>query len=176
MSDAHQRTSAGTDGLVFRQSDCSCGAILDDRRGQAYNEEAFEYFLTMERKRSVRSRHPFLILLIDLREESGGSAHIDAAGARTLFSGLLARLRRSDLVGWQRTDRVIGAVLPEVRPERTTEAIRVVRQRLEQALVDELPADLALLLRVRVHLQPAPERIVSDSPNVFQPDTIQGER
>src|SRR2546422_1060554 len=44
------------------------------RLGQAYNEQAFRYFLAIERKRSERSGHPFLLLLVDLKEQEGASA------------------------------------------------------------------------------------------------------
>src|SRR5262245_25039076 len=46
--------------------------------GPVYNEEAFRYFLQIERKRASRSNNRFLLLLVDLEREPGQSAHLDA--------------------------------------------------------------------------------------------------
>src|SRR2546427_798692 len=42
----------------------SYGVALEGRLGQAYNEEAFRYFLEIERKRAARARRPVRLLLL----------------------------------------------------------------------------------------------------------------
>jgi hypothetical protein len=146
---------------------CSCGVTLDDRLGQAYNEEGFHYLLTIELKRSERSGRPFLLLLVDLREQPGGSARIDRAVAATLFSSLCRCLRETDFVGWYRVEYVVGAVLTECRAGARTQVSRLVRHRLTAALADLLSMDIARRLRVRVYQQPAPESVVSGRPTAL---------
>src|SRR2546427_11929887 len=93
---------------------CLSGVALEGRLGHAYNEEAFRYFLAIERKRSERSNRPFLLLLVDLKKQQGMTARIDADVAARLFSGLWLCLRETDCVGWFREGRVAGALLTQL--------------------------------------------------------------
>src|SRR4029453_4452403 len=70
--------------------------------GQAYNEEAFRYFLEIERKRSEASGRPLLLLLVDLVSQSGFDAApgIDHTTADRVLSALALSLRETDFVGW----------------------------------------------------------------------------
>ena len=140
---------------------CSCGVALEGRLGQAYNEQAFRYFLAIERKRSERSGCPFLLLLVDLKEQSGVSVRIDPMVALTLFSALWLCLRETDCVGWYREERVAGAVLTELGDRRPTEVCRLVGQRVSGVLCEGLPSNVAHRLHVRVYHHPGSERIDS---------------
>src|SRR4029077_18030827 len=86
---------------------------LEGRFGQAYNEEAFRYFLLIERKRAERARRPVLLLLLDLRGPPG-RVRIEPGRATKLCSCRCRCLRETDVVGWCREDRVVGAVLTQV--------------------------------------------------------------
>jgi hypothetical protein len=134
------------------------GVALDGRFGQAYNEEAFRYFLQLERKRAARARRPVLLLLLDLREPSQ-RVPIDPALASKLFDCLCGCLRETDVVGWYREDRVAAAVLTQVDGVGLPpEATAVIRQRVGSALRECLSADVARNLRVRVYqLRPVPK-------------------
>ncbi|PYR23851.1 MAG: hypothetical protein DMF98_17590 [Acidobacteria bacterium] len=136
----------------------SHGVALEGRRSQAYDEEAFRYFLAIERKRSERSGRPFLLLLVDLKEQPGVGARIHPAVAGKLFSGLWLQLRDSDFVGWYREERVAGAVLTELGDGPRADVSHAFGQRVTQALCARLPADLASRLRVRAYHHAEPER------------------
>jgi hypothetical protein len=136
----------------------SYGVSLEGRLGQAYNEDAFRYFLEIERKRAARAHRPVLLLLLDLREQPSTSRRIDPMLAAKLFSGLWNCLRETDVVGWYREDRVVGAVLTQVEDGHQdlsrSEVTRVTRERVSAALRQDLSADVMHRLRVRVyHLQ-----------------------
>ena len=133
---------------------CSCGVALEGRLGQAYNEQAFRYFLAIERKRSERSGCPFLLLLVDLKEQSGVTVRIDPMVAPKLFSALWLCLRETDCVGWYREERVAGAVLTELGDRHPTEVCRLIGQRVSGALSEGLPANVAHRLQVRVYQHP----------------------
>jgi hypothetical protein len=132
---------------------CSSGVSLEGRLGQAYNEEAFQYFLAIERTRSERSGRPFLLLLVDLVEQPGVSARIDPMVAPKLFSALWLCLRESDFIGWYREERVAGAVLTELGDGPATEVSCLVGQKIGRVLRERLPSDVARRLRVRVGLR-----------------------
>ena len=133
---------------------CLCGVALEGRLGQAYNEKAFRYFLAIERKRSERWGCPFLLLLVDLKEQEGVSARIDSMVASSLFSTLWLCLRETDFVGWYGEERIAGAVLVDLGDGRPPEVSRLIGQRVSEMLCERLPSDVARRLRVRIYQHP----------------------
>jgi hypothetical protein len=129
----------------------SYGVVLEERLGQAYNEQAFRYFLDIERKRAARAQRPVLLLLLSAKEPLATGADMAPVLAARLFSGLCRCLRETDVVGWYREDRVPGAILTQVEDGLRPEATREIRQRITRALCDGLTADVARRLRVRVY-------------------------
>ncbi len=130
--------------------DCSCGLALEDRSGQAYNEQAFRHFLTIERKRAARASRSFLLLLVSLRKEPGLSVTITAKAASRLFSGLALAVREVDFIGWYRQERVAGAVLTQGLGMPEPAAVRAIAERVTRVLGQRLSRREAQRLRVRV--------------------------
>jgi hypothetical protein len=135
----------------------ACGAALEGRTGQAYNEEAFRYFLAVERKRSERSRRSFLLLLVSIKKRSGVSGPIRPAVGTSIFSGLWLGVREVDFIGWFREGRVAGAVLTQGADPIAPDVSRRISQRLTETLRGRVPANVARRLHVRV-LQLRPTR------------------
>lgn len=138
---------------------CLAGVALEGRLGHAYNEQAFRYLLTIERKRSERSGCPFLLLLIDLKEQEGASTPLDAMVTSKLISNLWPCLRETDFVGWYHKERVAGAVLTELRNGRAMEVSSLIGKRVSARLYERLSSDVARRLRVRIYQHPELERI-----------------
>jgi hypothetical protein len=128
---------------------------MGDRLGQAYNEDAFRYFLEIERKRAARLDRPCLLLLVGLKGPKP-NVRISQVLAAKLFSSLWLSLRETDVIGWYREDRVAGAVLTQLadgppQPE-------VIRERVTGALCERLRSDLARRFEVHVYqLKPRPK-------------------
>jgi hypothetical protein len=129
----------------------SYGVALDSRLGQAYNEEAFRYFLDIERRRAARARRPVVLLLMDVKEPSVPGADIDPLLAAKLFSGLLLCLRETDVIGWYHEDRIVGAVLNQLDSAPGPNVPLAIRQRVSGAIRTGLPLEIADRLRVRVY-------------------------
>jgi hypothetical protein len=130
----------------------SCGFALQDGSGGAYNEEAFQYFLEIERKRSELSNRPFLLMLIEFnRRPPGFNPEMDVVTAGSLFSILRQSLRETDFVGWYREGRVAGAVLTQHREPDRDDLSDVVRRRVADALERRFPPDQPRRLQVRVY-------------------------
>ena len=139
---------------------CSCGVALESRLGRAYNEEAFRYFLNVERKRAEHSQRPFLLVLVSLKPRRGARTGISDTAAERVFSGLWMSVREVDFVGWLRTDRVAGAVLTQGHLLAATDIPRSVGERVSETLVTHVPKELAGRLHVRV-LELRPRRQVT---------------
>jgi hypothetical protein len=131
-----------------------CALAFESRFAQAYNEEAFLYFLEIERRRAELSGLQFLLLLIDLKKQPGMSPRMNGA-ADKLFSALATCVRETDFIGWYHEGTVAGAVLTQHADTPMREVPDVVNQRISAALRDGLPREMALRLRVTVHQLPA---------------------
>jgi GGDEF domain-containing protein len=143
---------AAANARYLEQSDLqAAGFALQDGPVHAYNEEAFQYFLEMERKRSELSNRPFLLMLVDFHKHP----RIDAVTAETLFSVLSRCLRETDFIGWYREGRVAGAVLTQHGETEADDLSKGVRQRIGGALREGLPSTLAPHLQARVYQIPA---------------------
>jgi len=143
QSEASARVAEGSD----REAR---GFALQDGPCDAYNEEAFQYFLEIERKRSELSNRSFLLMLVDFNKHP----RIDGMTADKLFSVLSLCLRETDFIGWYREGRVAGAVLTQHGEADGDDLSEVVRGRIEGALREHLPADLARQLQARVYQIP----------------------
>jgi hypothetical protein len=123
--------------------------------GPVYDEQAFRYFLDIERKRSERSRRPFLLLLVDLEDRSGSNGFIDPAVAAKLFEGLRQCVRETDFVGWFSEGRVAGAVLTQYSNLAGTDVATVVDERVREVLGSSVPMQIARSLRMRAYWIPS---------------------
>jgi hypothetical protein len=131
---------------------------LDCPPGTEYHEDAFLYFLDIERARAGRSNHDLRLLVATLEPIPGRPVPIPPASASRLFESLRRSLRETDVTGWYRQGRVAGAVLSaraDVPGPRMTGAIE---QRVGDRIRQRLPAKVARGLRVRV-IQLGPQRI-----------------
>jgi hypothetical protein len=126
----------------------------EGRLGESYNEEAFQYFLEIERKRAQRSGRPFLLLLADLKNQPGKSALLGRPLASKLFAALWLCLRETDFVGWYREGRVAGAVLTQRAELRHAHMSQQILERITRVLDERLPRDVAARLQVRIYQPP----------------------
>jgi hypothetical protein len=129
----------------------SRGVALGSRLGQAYGEESFLYFLAAERKRSERSGRPFLLLLVDVKDQPDVSVRIDPTLGAKIFSRLRLCLRETDFVGWYREERVAAAVLTQLEAGSLAEGCSEIDQRVNAMLREGLPPHLARNLRVHIY-------------------------
>jgi hypothetical protein len=129
---------------------CTCGiAISGD--STIYNEEAFQVLLEIERKRFDASAQPFVLVLIDAASPAGQGIAMTAATATKVFATLTHTLRDTDVIGWYRKDRIIGAVLTHLGEAPMADTIAQMKARITRALVGHVPHDVARALKVRLY-------------------------
>jgi hypothetical protein len=137
-------------------------ALAHKRRlGHVYNEEAFQYFLEIERKRADHSGRPCLLLLADLKNQPGESALMSRPLASKLFAAMWLCLRETDFVGWYREDRVAGAVLTQGAELPDAEISQQVLERITRVLNERLPRDVA---RLQVWISQLPDMLSGRKP------------
>ncbi|HKT81517.1 MAG TPA: hypothetical protein VJP86_14925 [Vicinamibacterales bacterium] len=130
-------------------------ALTLDAACGAYNEDAFRYFLEIERRRAEASGRPLLLLLVDLKKQSEPESVIPGAIADRVFSSLALSLRDTDFFGWYREGVVAGAVLTQHAETSDTSIADVAAQRVSSALRSALPAHVSIRVQVRVYHVPS---------------------
>ena len=113
------------------QGRCSCALTLAGY-GEAYNEEAFHFLLSIERKRYERSNRPFALALIELESKSGQSDRMHPAISACVFDGLTRSLRETDVIGWYREGRIVGAMLTQLGDGAPADVSRELTARMTQ--------------------------------------------
>jgi hypothetical protein len=121
-----------------------------DQDYEAYHEEAFRHFLTIERKRAERSGRSMLLLLVEFQAERDGDSLMNASVAAKLFSALTACVREIDFIGWYRTDRIAGAVLTQGPDSPAPDVSQQIGDRVAQALSERLPSSVRHRIQVRI--------------------------
>lgn len=129
---------------------CTCG-LAQAGSAQVYNEEAFRFLLDIERKRFEASSQPFVLVLVDLMRRVGHTDRMPAAAAAKIFASLTCTLRDTDVIGWYREDRVIGAILTHLGAGPVAATTRQMSARLTRALSSQLPDDVGQRLKVRLY-------------------------
>lgn len=130
--------------------DVDVDVALDCRPGKEYDEDAFLYFLAVERSLADRSDHALRLLLVSIEEFPGRPLSMAKATAARLFDALRLSLRETDVIGWYRQDRVAGAVLRARADPAGSDMSRVIRQRVNEGLRRCLPSAVVRSLRVRL--------------------------
>lgn len=100
-----------------------------------YNEEYFNRMLSLERKRTQRSRKPFLMMLLDISKLV--NPHPNLVVINSIGRVLDAGIRETDVRGWYRKGRVIGVLFTELES-----ACVAVREKIFAKLLLSLAAEI----------------------------------
>jgi hypothetical protein len=119
---------------------------------RAYNEAAFRYFLSLERKRAARSVQQLLLMLVKV--SSRAETVVYPQTFARVFSVLTTCVREIDLVGWYREGTIAAALFAA-----DGAAVATVREHVSARVLhrfrDMLPEEITAQLRTRiVNLQP----------------------
>ena len=125
-----------------------------------YDEDAFLYFLDIERARAGRANLPLRMLFATFEPEPGKPVPIPASDATKLFEGMTNTLRDTDVVGWYRQGSVAGAVLGERPNAQGSGMSSAIEERVGEGLRRRVPAKISRSLRVRV-VQLGPKQVAT---------------
>jgi lipopolysaccharide/colanic/teichoic acid biosynthesis glycosyltransferase len=134
------------------------------------NQDAFQRVIALERRRTERSRKPFVLMLLDMGD------HLPSEATGKSLSRLLGAIsictRTTDVAGWYKADCVIGVMFTEIAMEDRGTTVSTIISRVS----DMLRAHLSLeqFNRVSVSFHVFPEDWEQESPKpsnpVFYPD------
>ena len=116
------------------------------------NGESFQRMLALERKRSERSRKPFLLMLVDLGERLPSVSNGKAMGK--VVAALSEATRAIDVIGWYKDDTVIGILFTEIVLEDRSSIMGTMMTRISNMLGKALSPEQLNQVSISLHLFP----------------------
>ena len=104
-----------------------------------YDEDTFNRILALERKRSERSKRPFMLMLLSLEGVLGGESGRNVR--EKIFSCLESAKRDIDVLGWYKHESVAGIIFTELPDAKDRAASDSIVNRVRSSLASRLEAD-----------------------------------
>lgn len=116
------------------------------------NEEAFQRMIAVERKRTERSRKPFLLMLLD----AGNPQNLEKNGKalNSIVPVLLSSIRETDVIGWYNDRVTIGAIFTGLLAEDKTSILSTILARVSTTLRDMLTFEQFSQVSIAFHFYP----------------------
>jgi lipopolysaccharide/colanic/teichoic acid biosynthesis glycosyltransferase len=120
-----------------------------DRECSILDEQSFQRMIAVERKRTERSRQPFLLVLL----EAGNCLSSDTDGTvlRQVLSALSLATRETDVTGWYKAHSVVGVLFPEIEPDST---LSTLMSRVSETLRNNLTPQKFSQIGISMHVFP----------------------
>jgi lipopolysaccharide/colanic/teichoic acid biosynthesis glycosyltransferase len=119
---------------------------------KALDEESFRRVIAIERKRTERSKAPFVLMLLEVADHQGPEK--TARALNSILSVLLSSSRDTDLVGWYKDRLTVGALFTGLVVSDKNSILGTILTRVSSALRDELTFDQFNLVSISLHLFP----------------------
>src|SRR4029077_16170957 len=123
-----------------------------DGERNVLGEETFRRMISAERKRTERSRNPFLLMLLDT-----GNCHGSEKNGKALdgiVSALLTFTRETDVAGWYKNRSIIGVMFTELVADDKTSILRTMLTRVSATLQNNLSFEQFDQISISFHLFP----------------------
>lgn len=127
-------------------------------------EESFNELLALERKRTARSKRPFILMLLNIAEFSNGDNSCRTIGDK-FVSYLNAIIRDTDTIGWYLCNKVIGIIFTEIGDNSAKLAEDIIVSKVRDGLLKCLEPEKANLIRISVFVYPEESGNSSDKSN-----------
>jgi exopolysaccharide biosynthesis polyprenyl glycosylphosphotransferase len=141
------RRSGGIAGL----DTLSAEVVPVEERG-ILNEGAFHRMISLERKRTERSRKPFLLMLLDMG--SGLRSDNNNKALDKILSALSLSTRETDVTGWYQSNSVVGVMFTEFGAEDRNTILSTMMTRVSETLRTNLSSQQFGLISISFHLFP----------------------
>lgn len=136
----------------------------------ALNEESFHRMIALERKRTERSRNPFLLMLLETSDSLESDDHENLLSKA--LSILSDSMRETDVSGWYKGRSVVGVMFTQVGSEVRTATVNMMLARVSATLRTVLGAEQFSQVSISFHLFPESDHEVSDSNPALYPDLL----
>jgi exopolysaccharide biosynthesis polyprenyl glycosylphosphotransferase len=116
-----------------------------------YDASQFQLLLQVERRRTERSKKPFILMLVDLSAVPVGQ-HPDDELAKLRFV-LLSGSRETDIRGWYEQDKIMGIIFTEVTSVDKA-SIEHILKKVNDTICDCADMEWAKKIKLAIHVFP----------------------
>lgn len=133
------------------QADRLSEPVLAKKR-EVLNEDTFNRMIAIERKRTERSKQPFLLMLL----EAGGHRDLAKNGGslESMVSALLSSIRETDVIGWYKDRTTVGVMYTGLVVNNKNAVLSMILSRVSTALGDNLTSDQFSQVSISFHFFP----------------------
>lgn len=115
------------------------------------DEQSFRRVIAIERKRTERSKAPFVLMLVEIASQNGAR---QAPALETVMAALLASSRDTDVVGWYKGNSTIGALFTGLVSGEKSAILMTILTRATSTLREELSFEQFSLISISLHYYP----------------------
>jgi len=115
-------------------------------------EVAFHHVISIERRRTERSRKPFLLMLLDLGDQF--PSEMSGKNLSKIIDALSASTRATDVPGWYKDNCVVGVMFTEIALDDRGSIVSTMIARLSEILRHHLSLEQFSRVSVSFHLFP----------------------
>lgn len=119
---------------------------------EVLSEEPFNRMIAFERKRTERSKQPFLLML--LQDGRLQTAQRDGVLLDTMLSALLASIRETDIIGWYKDRIAVGVIYTGVVVNDKNAVLSMIQNRVSATLGDCVPSEYLNHVNISFHFFP----------------------
>jgi lipopolysaccharide/colanic/teichoic acid biosynthesis glycosyltransferase len=123
-----------------------------DGAREVLNEETFKRMISVERKRTERSREPFLLMLLETGNPPGSEK--DGKILDNMLSVLLLSIRETDVIGWYKDRVAVGVMFTGLSSQDKNSILSVILSKVSTTLRAQLPSDHLSQVRISFHFFP----------------------
>jgi len=116
------------------------------------DETTFQRMIAIERKRTERSKSPFVLMLLEAVSDRGQKSSSNTL--RRIATVLIASSRDTDLVGWYKDDAIVGTIFTGLIVNDKRAVLDTFLAKVSATLQEELTADEFNQVRISFHLFP----------------------
>ena len=116
------------------------------------NEAAFHRMISLERKRTERSRKPFLLMLLDMGD--GLYSDSNEKALDKVLSALSLSTRETDVTGWYKNNTVVGVMFTEFGADDRNTILTTLMSRVSETLRTNLSSHQFNQISISFHLFP----------------------
>ena len=116
------------------------------------DETTFQRMIAIERKRTERSKAPFILMLLEAVSDRGQKS--SSVTLRRIATALLASSRDTDLVGWYKDNAIVGTMFTGLIVNDKRALLDTFLAKVSATLQEELTADEFNQVRISFHLFP----------------------
>ena len=119
---------------------------------EVLSESAFKRMIAIERKRTERSKEPFLLVLLDPGNKNFSGSNESAL--ERMASALLGSSRETDLIGWYKERDIVGVLFTGLEVSDKKTILNAILNRVKTTLRSESAFDQLNQISISFHFYP----------------------